>query len=323
MTRAGGGGQCRLLLERCGTGMTLDLAYLLDFQALAELGNFSRAATLRNMTQPAFSRRIRALEDWAGTPLFHRATSPVTLSDAGRALQPAVSEALLCLARGRDEARAAASRDGATLHFAATHVLSFTFFPSWLRGLEGGQPLEAVQLSSDSLSACEQLMQQGQAQFLLCHHHPAAPVRLEPARFHSIRIGTDLLMPVSAPGEAGEPLHVLSPEDATPVPYLAYSEESGLGRIVAAALPERFAHGGLEPVFTSHLAAALRSMAATGRGVAWLPQSLIQDDVASGRLVRAGPASLDVTVGIHLFRPVSALGSAAERFWGQLAEPNA
>jgi LysR family transcriptional regulator, hypochlorite-specific transcription factor HypT len=46
--------------------MTLDLAYLLDFKALAETGSFSRAAFVRNVTQPAFSRRIRALEDWAG-----------------------------------------------------------------------------------------------------------------------------------------------------------------------------------------------------------------------------------------------------------------
>jgi len=33
--------------------MTLDLAYLLDFKALAETGSFSRAAFVRNVTQPA------------------------------------------------------------------------------------------------------------------------------------------------------------------------------------------------------------------------------------------------------------------------------
>jgi len=36
---------------------------------LAERRNFSRAAEARHVTQPAFSRRIRALEDWVGTPL--------------------------------------------------------------------------------------------------------------------------------------------------------------------------------------------------------------------------------------------------------------
>jgi DNA-binding transcriptional LysR family regulator len=32
-------------------------------------GNFSRAADERHMTQPAFSRRVRALEEWLGVDL--------------------------------------------------------------------------------------------------------------------------------------------------------------------------------------------------------------------------------------------------------------
>ena len=41
----------------------LDLEWLEDFLALAETGNFSRAAEARAIAQPAFSRHIRALED--------------------------------------------------------------------------------------------------------------------------------------------------------------------------------------------------------------------------------------------------------------------
>ncbi|PXW63626.1 regulatory helix-turn-helix LysR family protein [Methylobacterium sp. B4] len=55
----------------------MDLDWLTDFLALAELKTFSRAAEARNVTQPAFSRRIRALEVWVGTPLFVRAPQGV------------------------------------------------------------------------------------------------------------------------------------------------------------------------------------------------------------------------------------------------------
>ncbi len=75
----------------------------------------------------------------------------------------------------------------------------------------------------------------------------------------------------------------------------------------------------LDTVFTSHLAAALRTMAATGRGVAWLPQSLIGEDLTAGRLVRAGDPSLDIPMEIHLLRPTARLAPAAERFWGLIA----
>ncbi|WP_424135224.1 LysR family transcriptional regulator [Roseomonas chloroacetimidivorans] len=295
--------------------MTLDLGQLEDFQALAETGNFSRAAALRNVTQPAFSRRIRALEDWAGAPLFDREAHPIALTPAGEALRPLVAGALRCLAEGRDAARAAADRARATLRFAATHVLSFTFFPAWLRALEEEAPPGAVALVSDSLRACEELMLRGQAQFLLCHRHEAAPSRLDPARFPAHRVGGDRLVPVAAPG-AGD---VAVPGQLS---FLAYSPESGLGRILAAALPEEVASR-LDPVFTAHHAATLRTMARGGRGIAWLPESLVAEDLAAGALRRAAPPALEVPLDICLIRPAAALGAAGEAFWALATCPAA
>ena len=62
----------------------MDLEWLEDFVALARVGSFSKAAAQRYVTQPAFSRRIRSLEDWAGAVLFDRATNPVELTQAGK-----------------------------------------------------------------------------------------------------------------------------------------------------------------------------------------------------------------------------------------------
>lgn len=50
----------------------LELAWLEDGIALAESLNFSKAAPARYVTQPAFSRRIQALEAWVGVALFER-----------------------------------------------------------------------------------------------------------------------------------------------------------------------------------------------------------------------------------------------------------
>ena len=64
------------------------IAWLEDFLALIETGNFSRAAEMRGTAQPAFSRHIQGLEDWAGMPLFERERRPVSLTAAGRLLRP-------------------------------------------------------------------------------------------------------------------------------------------------------------------------------------------------------------------------------------------
>ena len=61
----------------------MDLSWLDDFLALTETLNFSRAAEMRHVTQPAFSRRIRALEEWLGVVLFDRSTHPATLTETG------------------------------------------------------------------------------------------------------------------------------------------------------------------------------------------------------------------------------------------------
>lgn len=296
----------------------MELSWLDDFLALVDCGNFSRAAELRHLTQPAFSRRIRALEDWVGAPLFDRSTHRVTLTEAGERFRPAAEEVLRRLLQGREDARATAHAAAAALTFAATHALSLTFFPAWLRTLEARASLGAIRLVSDSMSACEQVMLQGHAQFLLCHHHPAAPGRLEPGAFRSTAVGEDVLLPVCAPDGGGAPRFALDGPHADSLPHLAYSAESGMGRIVAAARAASGRAVPLEPVFTSHLAAVLRAVAQDGRGVAWLPKSLIADDLETGRLVRAGAAAWDVAVEIRLFRPRARLSAAAEAFWALL-----
>src|SRR5471030_2498925 len=164
----------------------MNFTWLEDFLTLAASGNFSRAAEQRHMTQPAFSRRIRALEEWLGVALFDRASQPATLTEAGRWFREAAQETLARVARLPDAARAIASGASGTLRFAATHALSLTFLPTWLRGLESRTPLGPVQLVSDMLQQCETLMQQGRAQFLLCHAHPQVPGRLDGAGFLSV-----------------------------------------------------------------------------------------------------------------------------------------
>ncbi|PWC92453.1 LysR family transcriptional regulator [Azospirillum sp. TSO5] len=303
----------------------MELSWLDDFLALVDCGNFSRAADARHLTQPAFSRRIRALEDWAGTPLFDRSAQPVTLTEAGRRFRPFADETVRRLLQGREEARLAAQSEAATLRFAATHALSLTFFPSWLRALEARARLGAITLSSDSMEACERLMLAGQAQFLLCHAHPAAAGRLDAESFRSVVVGGDRLLAVTAPDAAGRPRHLLAAREnsesgeSAPLPHLSYSRESGMGRILEAVRAAQSLPAALDTVFTSHLAAVLRTLARDGRGVAWLPESLIAEDLARGTLVRAGVPAGDerwiVPVQIRLVRPRARQSKAAESFW--------
>jgi LysR family transcriptional regulator, hypochlorite-specific transcription factor HypT len=294
----------------------MELNWLEDFLALTEHRNFSRAAQARHVTQPAFSRRIRALEDWVGTPLVVRTPQGVVVNAAGEYLRERAAGLASDLRQMRRGALKAAGREGASLSIAATHALSFTFFPSWIRSFAPLDTLGTLNLVSDTMAACERILLAGDADFLLCHARADVQTGLTPDAFTSLVVGTDLLVPVSAPDYAsGAARWALPGTPAAPVRLLAYSEASGLARILEATQRSSGEALSLDPVFTSPLAAALQTMARQGQGIAWLPQTMAAEDLAAGRLVDAGGGGFSVGVEIRLFRPLRRLSSTAEAFW--------
>ena len=67
--------------------MNITLRQLRYFLALSQQGHFTRAAEMMNVTQPALSMQIRALEEELGAPLVERTAAGVLLTPQGRALQ--------------------------------------------------------------------------------------------------------------------------------------------------------------------------------------------------------------------------------------------
>lgn len=330
----------------------MELRWFEDYIALADCLNFSRAAQQRNITQPAFSRRIRALEAWLGTPLFERTTHDVSLTPAGihfRNQAEALTRSILQLQRETCEV---AGQKQAVIGLAATHALSFTFFPKWMQEMGRVMPLGTLNLISDSMQACEQVMLRGDAPFLLAHFHASMQSNLPAGQFKSIVIGNDRLMPLCTPdfarkaglssgdisadvsGDITGDDTELAVQSALPaaentggqgkqqdqdqdqeISWLAYRRESGLGRIIKAHWAKRAPSFTLRESFTSHLAATLQSMAGSGAGVAWLPETLAMADMAAGKLVPFGGTELIIPIEIRLFRPVARQSPMIEEFW--------
>jgi DNA-binding transcriptional LysR family regulator len=293
----------------------MKLSWLDDFLVLASTGNFSRAADERHMTQPAFSRRIRALEEWLGEDLFDRSSQPARLTETGEWFRRVAQDLLAQVARVPGEARAVAEVSSTTLRFAATHALSFTFMPKWLRSLESRMTVGPIHLVSDMLQHCEALMLQSKVHFVLGHAHPQAEGQLQAAGYPSVQIERDILIPVSSADEMGRPRHPLTSGKSAVVHVLSYSPESGLGRIFREVRGAALNRMPVQIVFTAHLASVLRMMVLDGRGMAWLPETLIGDDIASGRLVDAVSNDWRIDLEVRLYRDRTGIGRAAEAFW--------
>src|SRR5580658_35438 len=68
------------------TPQALELRHLRYFVALADAGNFTRAAEKIFIAQPTLSQQIRRLEEIVGTPLLQRRREGLRLTPAGRVL---------------------------------------------------------------------------------------------------------------------------------------------------------------------------------------------------------------------------------------------
>jgi DNA-binding transcriptional LysR family regulator len=146
--------------------------------------------------------------------------------------------------------------------------------------------------------------------------------RLDSDQFQRIELGTDVLIPVSVPSKSSrqrrrpaEPCYALPGTPNKPLPYLAYHPGSGVGRIVASFLDASEQPARLAPSFSAPVM-LLIDMARQGRGVTWAPYSLVRDDLAAGRLVRAGDKDWEIAISICLFRSRARSTNAAETFWG-------
>lgn len=97
---------------------------LYHFHVVAQEGSFARAAEIANITQPALSNSIRALENKLGFQLFERSERPIQLTSLGKSLLPRV-EALLFEARNLDQELAnLSSGAGGQVRVAMTAVFS-------------------------------------------------------------------------------------------------------------------------------------------------------------------------------------------------------
>jgi DNA-binding transcriptional LysR family regulator len=293
----------------------MDLNWLEDFLALAEHRTFARAAETRHVTQPAFSRRIQSLEEWMGTRLFVRSPQGTTLTPAGAFLRAHAEDLTRNIYRLRQETLEVAGREASVISIAATHALSFVFFPDWIRSHPQFATLGPLNLISDTMEACEQIMSRGDADFMLCHYHRDAMPRLEASQFTSVVIGRDVLLPLCASLGDGTPQWSLPGDPSSPSRLLAYRPQSGLGRIVTAVLEKNWPTLSLQKMLTAQLAATLLTMARQGDGIAWLPQTLAHDDVAAGRLVDPGHGRYSIEVEIRLIRPLRRQAPTAEAFW--------
>lgn len=266
----------------------MGLRFVEDFLKLAETGSFSRAAEDRHVTQPAFSRRIKSLENYLGVELIDRSSYPLTLTAAGVSFRDAGLEIIKSLHAARRAAREIGADDRSTVKVAALHSLAIHYYPRYYGTFRDVLGPFRVQMTCESMHNCMHAFAEGACHYLLVFSKPSVPLFPASATHPYILIERDQLVPLCAPGPTGGPKFPLPGKQSTPRPYLSYGPNSYLGRVVEELLQAEGHRAFLETVYVDDVAESLKAMARAGHGIAWIPRGAARSELASGALVPAG-----------------------------------
>ena len=283
----------------------METKWLEDFVSLAETRSFSRSAQLRHVTQPAFSRRIQALEAWAGADLVDRSSYPTRLTPAGETLYAQSLEMLQALHNTRAMLRGHATAGQDVIEFAVPHTLAFTFFPAWLSTLrEQFGPIKTRLIAMNVHDAAMRLVE-GSCDVLIAYHHTSQPLQLDADRYEMVALGTETLAPWCKPDAHGEPLFRLPGRPTHPLPYLGYAPGAYLGRVTELLLKQSGTPLHLDRVYETDMAEGLKVMALEGHGIAFLPHSAVKKELRTHKLVTPAPpelARLEIAMEVRAYR---------------------
>lgn len=259
----------------------MDIQQLRTFAEVVHAGSFAAAARRLDMAASMVSRSVAALEQELGLRLMQRTTRKLSLTEAGAAYYEHAQAALAALDRAGEEARATQGELGGTVRITASVAYGQAIIVPLLPALHERHPrLEIELLLSDAMVD-------------LVLERVDVAVRLGPATDSSLvgqRLGPLRYRVVASPAFVHRHGRPRVPGDLALCDCLRYPLPG-----FASQWKFRGADGSVESVpvrgwlkLSTFL--ALHRAALDGLGLALLPQWLIGEDLAAGRLLDLFPA---------------------------------
>ncbi|MEM6466099.1 MAG: LysR family transcriptional regulator [Pseudomonadota bacterium] len=285
----------------------MDTQWLDDVLTLLEEGNMTRAAARRHVTQPAFSRRIRAFETWLGADVLERKTNRVDISAS---LSSHEGDIRALLAQLKELRRKITDYAPARTEvaIAAQHSPMSATFPDMALKAKSALPGVSFRMRAGNLSDCISLFLRGETSLLLCNEAESVGAMKFGAQVQRGVYGHDYLIPVVG----GILRYAVKDNRSIPdtTPAIVYPEDSYFGSVLQQGR-RPFGTPALcdTVVCQTAFSSGMREMVLSGLGVGWLPFSMVHREVGSGELISLagayGNEPLDVVVYADMQAPMA------------------
>lgn len=145
--------------------MNNELSGMKAFVTVAELGSFSKAAEVLNLTQPALTRKIQKIESNLNTALFERTTRKIMLTQAGKMLLPKAKSLIASLDAAIFNISNLTSNVHDTVTLSCIPTAVFYFLPRAIVQFNQRYPHIKVRIYEQGIENCMASVRKGEVDF--------------------------------------------------------------------------------------------------------------------------------------------------------------
>jgi LysR family hydrogen peroxide-inducible transcriptional activator len=252
----------------------MELHQLRYFVAVADEGNFSRAAAKVRVAQPSLSQQIRKLEAEIGQPLFDRLPRSVVLTEAGRCLLDYARQILASIGDARrcvDELKGKIAGDVAV---GAIPTIAPYVLPELVVTFQNHYPDVTLHIVEDATERIVRRIETGELDVALASTCQKSPtLRIE-------HLGNEALLALVPEGHPLAKQAAVSFDDLKSQRFLLLHEMHCLSQQVHHLLESRRLHP--EIALAGSQLSTIANMIAAGIGVSIVPQMMVKHHATPG-----------------------------------------
>lgn len=258
------------------------LEWIEDILAVLDTGSFANAAPVRNLTQSAFTRRIRTIEENIGAPLFDRSKKPVELLHHVKTQEPLMRSLVMSLHELRSEFTNAGATAALRVSLACQHSLAMTISPALIKNIVENKDI-SVRVSSANRDACLMMLLSGSVDFAIIFRTTTDENPAENPAFIEATLQSEMLLPVASMEFLDSTRHRWATDG---IPIISYPSDVFLGQQMRTAVyPVLHSTYQTQSAVETALTLAAAQYAAAGLGVAWIPASVAEEYFQSNKLI--------------------------------------
>ena len=289
----------------------MKLEWLEDIIAIFESESLNEAATRRYLTQPAFSRRVRSIEEYLGVELMDRSRKParptgmlVEHEDRLRRLSTDLKGLVIDLRKADRQVRS-------RVVIASQHAITTSLLPPLI-----ATRLDALgyrlRLRSANRSECWGMLITKEADLVLTYQSISELSNPPEEYVEQLVISKEDLIPVGTAALRDQ-------IDAGRLPVIAYPSDVFMGKLIDSEVhPYLSDTMSREIKVETALTVAAMQLAANGVGIAWIPRSMLENLPAKNGLLSFSDILPTPRIATVATRLIGKKSNAEQAIWKEL-----